>query len=163
MYPRLVPLLGVALTAGALWGCSAQSQTSGARPGWIPTPNRSHPEFLFVTGACRRVRQPTLARHCAIDDAKMQVRRSLRRPSLEVRGSQVREEYFEERLDGLLDYWVLVAYPRAEAARQPQPKPLPPGLSDEEKALVERWRRLSPKAREAINSMMQQLLKSGSQ
>jgi hypothetical protein len=160
---RSSPVAWVLLLTSLLPGCAAQTRTSGVKPAWIPTPNRSDPEYLFVTGTCRRVRQPALARQCAINDARTQVRESLRRPSLEVRGSHVRDEYSEEGLDGLLEFWVLVAYPRKEAARLPPPRPLPPGLSAEEKALVERWRTLSPKSRKALKTMMEQLSSEGSQ
>jgi hypothetical protein len=88
------------------------------RPGWIPSPNRKHPKFVYVTGTCRGLSRRFLARRCAIPDAETRLRRETNDPSVKVRGSNIDDEHFERRRGDpsssklAYDWWVLVAMPR---------------------------------------------------
>ncbi|PID39011.1 MAG: hypothetical protein CSB49_02690 [Proteobacteria bacterium] len=91
------------------------------RPGWIPKPNRSHPDKLFVTGSCHDQPNVRAARTCAIADAAKQVRQQLGAAmAVTIKGQFVEDEYNERRSAGaaiVIDGWVLVAYPRAQVAK----------------------------------------------
>lgn len=107
------------LAALLLGGCSGSHAAQHTiRPGWIPSPNRSHPDFLFVTGTCRDQPDHTSARRCAIADAARQIARQIRsNRRVEVRGSYIKDEHFERRdstSGAVTDAWVLVACPRDE-------------------------------------------------
>jgi hypothetical protein len=93
-----------------------------ARPGWIPSPNRSHPDALYVTGSCLDRATKAEGRQCALEDAARQIQRELGSPRpVEIKGSYVEDEYSELRASGageVRDHWVLVAFPRKEVRRQ---------------------------------------------
>lgn len=92
------------------------------RPGWIPTPNRKHPDFVFVTGACRERANIAVARSCAIGDAKRQIREQLGGSrAIVIKGGFIKDEHSERRLSAgrpVHDGWVLVAYPRREVRKE---------------------------------------------
>ena len=85
------------------------------RPPWIPSPNRTHPDVLYVTGACRDQGNLDVGRQCAIQDAKRQLMENFRSETPpEIHGDYIEDEYHEKRNDSrapLYDYWVLVAHP----------------------------------------------------
>ncbi|MBW2732875.1 MAG: hypothetical protein JRH20_10830 [Deltaproteobacteria bacterium] len=142
---RLMLKLCVGLLPLALMGCPAthggsMSNTNGqkirndgssqiinrpvGRPGWIPTPNRKHPSFVFVTGVCHEQPNIAVARRCAINDAKRQIGAQLGAAGARViviKGGFIKDEHAERRLSAgrpVHDGWVLVAYPRHEVRKE---------------------------------------------
>jgi hypothetical protein len=121
MFRRPLVLL---LATATLAGCpSAAVQTEGGRagrPGWIPRPNRSHPNVLYVTGACRDQGAMQQARACALADAQRQIEQQLGQ-QVTIKGSFVEDEHSERRnaaAGAVRDYWVLVAFPRTELRKE---------------------------------------------
>ncbi|MCA9671321.1 MAG: hypothetical protein KC503_37245 [Myxococcales bacterium] len=118
----LLLLLLLALLLAASCTTTGGPRVEGGRavrPGWIPAPNRTHPDFLYVTGSCRDQAAMQTARACAIDNARQQIAQQLG-SAVHVKGSYVKDEHSERRRAGLgavRDYWVLVAYPRREVAK----------------------------------------------
>ena len=100
----------------------APTATPVGRPAWIPTPNRSHPNVLYVTGTCMQQQDPAAARRCALENARRQIKEQIGSAAVEIKGSFVKDEYFERRRVGagpiVHDGWVLVAYPRSELRRE---------------------------------------------
>jgi hypothetical protein len=100
----------------------AAVNTPVGRPGWIPTPNRSHPNVLYVTGACRGQLNIQAARRCAKADAQRQIKKQMGSATVEIKGDYLKDEYFERRRVGagpiVHDGWVLVAYPRQELRKE---------------------------------------------
>jgi hypothetical protein len=90
------------------------------RPAWIPSPNRDHPDFLYVTAVCRGAPGLGEGRTCALGDANMQIARELGRADVAVRGDFIQDEWSERGYrDGnqVFDVWLLVAYPRQEVRK----------------------------------------------
>lgn len=125
---RCSPLVvTAALAALCLAGCPGVGgpthslQPQVGRPGWIPKPNRAHPDTLFVTGACADQTSKQGAKSCAIADAARQIKEQLGSSvAVHVKGQFVSDEHFEHRRAGLgtvIDAWVLVAYPRTQVAK----------------------------------------------
>lgn len=121
----LLPIMMAALIS--LAGCPGPGgpthslQPRVGRPGWIPKPNRSHPDTLFVTGACADQTSKQGAKTCAIADAARQIRQQLGSSvAVHVKGQFVSDEHYEHRRVGIgtvIDGWVLVAYPRTQVAK----------------------------------------------
>lgn len=111
----LAGLLSLTACPGPTGGTRIESQRA-VRPGWIPKPNRSHPDVLYVTGGCRDRRSQADARACALADAERQIQQRLgaQRP-VEIKGGYVEDEHIERRTTAqgeVRDVWVLIAYPR---------------------------------------------------
>lgn len=160
--PALVVLSGGCATAPS---AARLAVDRTIRPAWIPSPNKQHPDYVYVTGACRGIKHRFLARSCALLDAELKVRRLLKSSTAKVRSDFVEDEYFERRrvtpsasrLD--YDWWVLVAFPREAATTAPAPtsQPAAAGADASEEQLLRRWRALDPEARRALMTILDKL------
>ena len=111
-------VLALGLTACPSGNVQLSGQgTRVVRPAWVPRPNRSHPDFFYVTGTCRERSSVGRARECAQADAEQQLQQTVGDPTVRLGGKFVEDEYFERREGGggtIVDAWVLVAFPRKE-------------------------------------------------
>jgi hypothetical protein len=118
-------LLSVLLLTAAMGACASGQGTvkvagaAGHRPAWIPSPNREHPDFLYVTAVCRDATTLSSGKACALEDARRQVESEIGKAGVELKGDHVADEHSELRRTqgGVYDVWLLVAYPRGEVKK----------------------------------------------
>jgi len=93
------------------------SCTAQLKPNWVPIPNRSHPDYLYITAVCHDASTISDGKTCALSDASRQIESELGGKATRVPGDFIVEEYSEKRNTShgeVFDIWLLVAYPRAE-------------------------------------------------